>query len=117
MGRHPQEVSMAFFFDKDIEKTEMDSRSSRKVLAHGRDLMACHLYYEAGGTGLPHTHMNNTQITTILSGRFEFTLSGDTAVLTSGDSVYIPSGAEHSIACLEKGELIDVFTPEREDFI
>ncbi len=107
---------MGFFFDKDIDARILDSKSKRKVLAHDKDLMACHLYFDDGGIGTPHKHPH-TQIALILSGRFEFTLDGDTAVLTAGDSVYIPGNKEHSLVCLEKGELIDIFTPEREDFI
>ena len=107
---------MGFFFDKDIDARVLDAKSRRKVLAHGKDLMACHLYFDAGGIGTPHKHPH-TQVTIILSGRFEFTLNGDTVLLSSGDSVYIPDNAEHSLVCLEKGELIDVFTPEREDLI
>ena len=44
-------------------------------------------------------------------------LAHDKAVMTAGDTVYIPGNVEHSLVCLEKGELIDIFTPEREDFI
>ena len=107
---------MGFFFDKDIEARVLDEKSKRKVLAHDKDLMACHLYFDAGGICTPHKHPH-TQIALILSGRFEFTLDGDTAVMTAGDTVYIPGNVEHSLVCLEKGELIDIFTPEREDFI
>ena len=107
---------MGFFFDKDIDARVLDAKSRRKVLAHGKDLMACHLYFDAGGIGTPHKHPH-THIALILSGRFEFTLEGDTAVMTAGDSVYIPGNVEHSLVCLEKGELVDIFTPEREDFI
>ena len=64
---------MGFFFDKDISAKVLDEKSSRKVLAHDKDLMACHLYFEAGGIGTPHKHPH-TQIALILSGRFEFTL-------------------------------------------
>ena len=47
----------------------------------------------------------------------EFTLEGDSTTLSAGDSVYIPSNAMHGLVCLEKGELLDIFTPEREDFL
>lgn len=107
---------MGFYFDKDISALTLDAKSKRKVLAHGKELMACHLYFEEGGIGTPHKHPH-TQIAVIISGRFEFTLDGDTATVTAGDSVFIPGNVEHSLVCLEKGELIDIFTPEREDFI
>lgn len=107
---------MGFFFDKDIEKTAINSKSSYKVIAHDDAIMACRFYYESGGIGTLSSHAND-QICIILSGRFEFTLSGDTAVITAGDSVYIPRGEEHSLVCLEKGELINIFAPAREDLV
>ena len=64
---------MGFYFDKDISALTLDAKSKRKVLAHGKELMACHLYFEAGGIGTPHKHPH-TQIAVIISGRFEFTL-------------------------------------------
>ena len=86
-------IKTSNFFDKDIEAFDLSDKSKRKTIAHGKNLTTCHLYSEAGGIGEPHKHPQ-TQVTIILSGR-----------------------AEHSLVCLEKGELIDVFTPEREDLI
>ena len=101
-----------FFIDKDIEKANLDEKTERKVLAHDEEMMLCHLYFKTGGIGKKHT-----QICYILKGRFEFDLDGDTRVISAGDSVYIPSGVEHGLVCLETGELLDIFTPERKDFL
>lgn len=105
-----------FFFDKDIDAKVLGPKNRRKILAHDKDLMACHLYFDEGGVGEPHRHPH-TQVALILSGKFEFTLEGDSTTLSAGDSVYIPSNALHGLVCLEKGELVDIFTPEREDFL
>ena len=105
-----------FFFDRDIDAKVLGPKNRRKILAHDKDLMACHLYFDEGAVGDPHTHPH-TQIALVLSGRFEFTLEGETKTLSAGDSVYIPSNALHGLVCLEKGELVDIFTPEREDFL
>ena len=96
-----------FFFDRDIDAKVLGPKNRRKILAHDKDLMACHLYFDEGGV----------EIAVILSGKFEFTLEGDSTTLSAGDSVYIPSNAMHGLVCLEKGELLDIFTPEREDFL
>ena len=97
-----------FFVDKDISTDIIDERTKRKVLAHDDEMMACHLYFKTGSIGRKHSH-SNTQICYIIKG--------DTRVLTSGDSVYIPSDAEHGLVCLEEGEVLDVFSPERKDFL
>ena len=107
---------MGFFFDKDIKAKVLDGKSSRKVLAHCDDAMACHLFFEQGGRGTLHSHPH-TQICYVISGVFDFTLSGETRRISAGDSVCIPSDAEHGLECIEKGELIDIFTPERKDFL
>ena len=116
MGKASQEVSMSVFDNKDIKAKVLDEKSSRKVLAHDEDAMICHLYFEKGGIGTPHKHVH-TQICYILSGVFDFTLDGKTERISAGDSVYIPSDVIHGLECIEKGELLDVFTPERKDFL
>ncbi len=105
-----------FFFDRDISKDVLNDKAERKVLAHGKELMVCHLYFEAGGVGEPHRHPH-TQCTFVISGTYEFNLDGDNTVIKAGDSVFIPSNALHGLVCLEKGEILDIFTPEREDFL
>ena len=105
-----------FFVDKDIVPDTIDEKSYRKVIAHDEEMMACHIYFKTGAIGKKHSH-ENTQICYIIKGRFEFDLNGDTRVLSSGDSVYIPSGQEHGLVCLEAGEVLDIFTPERKDFL
>jgi quercetin dioxygenase-like cupin family protein len=38
-------------------------------------------------------------------------------VVGQGGSFIVPSGLVHSVVALEKGRLVDVFTPMRADFI
>ena len=104
------------FFDKDIQTNELDEKSSRKILAHDDDLMVCHLWFKKGGVGSLHQHPH-TQIAYILKGKFEFNVEGEKTVVTAGDSIYIPGNAEHGLVCLEEGEVLDIFTPERKDFL
>jgi len=43
---------------------------------------------------------------------------GDTPhVLHAGDSLAIPGGTEHEALALAAGELLDMFTPVREDLV
>ena len=37
--------------------------------------------------------------------------------ITKGDSLCKQNGVKHGCVCLEKGVLVDIFTPMREDFI
>ena len=104
------------FFDKDIKAKALDDKSSRKVLAHDYDLIVCLLWFKEVGVGSLHQHPH-TQIAYVIKGRFEFDLEGEKSIITAGDSVYIPGNAEHGLKCLEEGEILDIFTPERKDFL
>ena len=105
-----------FFYDDQTVANALNDKISRKVLAHDKDLMVCHLYFEEGGVGAEHSHPHS-QIGYVISGEYEFSLDKEKSILKSGDSVYIPSGVPHGIVCLKKGEFLDIFTPEREDFL
>ena len=102
---------MGFFSDKDIDTETISSKLRRKYLAHGESLSSSRLIAEAGAIIAERTNSYN-EIDIVLSGRFEFTLSGDTAMLSEGDSVYIPRDTPYSFVCLEKGEIITVRNEE-----
>ena len=57
------------------------------------------------------------QSTYVQSGRYRFTVDGRDFEVGPGDAFVIPSNAEHGCTCLEEGELIDSFTPRRDDFL
>ena len=52
----------------------------------------------------------------MVSGKFELQVGDKKQVIGPGDGFYIPPNVPHGAVCLEKGELIDVFSPTREDF-
>ena len=72
--------------------------------------------FEQDAVGAVHKHVH-VQLTHIESGVFEVEIDGVKKVLKAGDCFHIPSNVEHGVVCLEKGVLIDVFSPMREDFI
>lgn len=47
---------------------------------------------------------------------FEITIDGQTKRIGPGDAFLIPSRADHAAHFLEEGEIVEVFTPIREDF-
>ena len=66
--------------------------------------------------GYMHNHPHE-QLTYVLSGEFEFTIEGQKTRLKAGDSVYVPSSVLHGALCISEGRLLDIFTPQREDFL
>jgi len=72
-----------------------------------------------------HEH-RQTQAGYVISGRYRFRTRGAAEAgvgddvdgeLGPGDSYVVPGGVEHAITVIESGEVIDVFTPAREEFL
>ena len=90
---------------------------TRTVLAESPELMLVEFAFADGGEGLPHAHPH-VQSTFVKSGRFAFTVAGETFEVGPGDAFVIPSNAVHGCRALgEPGVLIDSFTPRRDDFL
>ena len=88
----------------------------RKVLAYEDELMFVEVCFDKGGVGAPHSHPH-VQVSYVESGKFEVAIDNNTSTLEKGDSFSVPSGATHGVICLEKGKLLDFFTPMRKDFL
>ena len=61
-----------------------------------------------------HSHIHE-QTGYLLSGVAIF--EGNKRKLLSGDAWTIPGGVEHSVEVVENSEIIEVFSPLREDYI
>ena len=100
----------------DTNLQDLGNGNTRRILAWNDDLMAVEVGFEAGAEGALHTHAH-TQCSYVLSGRFRYTVEGESVELSAGDSVVVPGGAVHGTLCIEAGTLLDVFTPVRRDFL
>ncbi|MBE3638203.1 cupin domain-containing protein [Mangrovicoccus algicola] len=89
---------------------------TRQVLADSPELMVVSFRFSKDAEGALHNHPH-VQSTYVKTGRFAFTIGETTTEIGPGDSFVIPSGATHGCVCLEDGELIDCFTPRRDDFL
>lgn len=89
---------------------------TRQVLSDSENLMVVAFNFEKDGQGALHSHPH-IQSTYVESGRFSFTIEGETFEVKPGDSFVIPSNAVHGCTCLEPGRLVDTFTPRRNDFL
>ncbi len=105
-----------FKYNSEVTAANCEPGVTRKILCYSEDLMMCEISFKKGAKGNFHKH-KHLQITYIAKGSFEFTIDGETKVVNQGDSVYMPSNAEHGVTCLEEGILVDVFNPMRKDFL
>ncbi len=103
-------------FNADLQAESTGELSYRKILAYTDPLMCVENHFQAGAVGAAHSHPH-LQIVYVPNGKFEFTVAGETKIITAGDTVLIPGDVVHSCACLESGILLDIFTPMREDFV
>lgn len=105
-----------FGFRADAVPTPCEPGVTRRILAYSDNLMLCEITFEKGAKGNFHSHPHE-QITYVVKGSFAFTVGGETKVVNAGDAVFMPSGVEHGVTCLEEGILSDVFNPKRDDFL
>jgi quercetin dioxygenase-like cupin family protein len=96
--------------------TNLGEGVHRKILASGGGLMTVQFDFAEGAVGYLHSHPHE-QVGYVACGRFEATLAGEKTVIVAGDTYYVPPNVEHGVVALEPGTLIDVFTPQREDFL
>jgi len=103
-------------FYNEIEGENTAPGVVRKILAYCDAMMAVENSFETGAVGAMHSHPH-TQITYVAEGRFRFTIGDEEKEVGRGDTLCKMNGVMHGCVCLEKGVLVDYFTPMREDFL
>lgn len=100
----------------DVAETDLGEGITRKILASGGTMMTVQMTLEKGAVGTPHTHPHE-QVGYVLQGSFELTLGDEKTIIEAGDTYYVPSNTVHGVVALEESVLLDVFTPQRQDFL
>lgn len=88
-------------------------------LAVGEKSMVTKMNYVTGNFATLHTHPHE-QCGYVISGKYRLIVDGDTkidVIMHAGDTYAIPGNTPHSFEVLEGGEVVDVFTPQREDYL
>jgi quercetin dioxygenase-like cupin family protein len=62
-------------------------------------------------------HHPHEQVSYVLSGMLEFEINGQKRVVHSGEVVVLPSNVPHAVVALQDTQVLDVFSPPREDFL
>lgn len=88
---------------------------TRQVLAHSDELMLVRHYFEKDWIGARHSHPHH-QLVYIVRGALRVEVGEETFDVFAGDSFVVDGGVEHQAAALEASEVLDVFTPVREDY-
>jgi quercetin dioxygenase-like cupin family protein len=85
------------------------------AFVHGENMTVTNWEVEAGAEFPEHAHPHE-QISIVVEGRFELALDGETEVLEPGRIAVIPPETPHSGRAVTACEIIDVFSPVREDY-
>jgi quercetin dioxygenase-like cupin family protein len=87
----------------------------RQVLAYNPQLMLIRHHFVEGWAGARHSHPHH-QLVYIVRGHIRFQAEGKTIELRAGDSLVVDGNVEHQATALEDSEVLDAFTPYREDY-
>jgi len=104
-----------YVFNGAVKSLTVAPGVDRKVLASDGKLMTVEVRFQKGAVGALHSHPHE-QISYIVRGSFACNIDGDKRILRAGDTYYIKPDQLHGVEALEEAVILDVFTPQREDF-
>ena len=87
----------------------------RQVMSYSPSMMLVRHRMEKGWVGAKHSHPHE-QMVYVVSGHIIFEHPGGTLDARAGTSFLVPGGVDHQASALEDSEVLDVFTPYREDY-
>jgi quercetin dioxygenase-like cupin family protein len=88
----------------------------RRVLAHSPSLMLVENTI-AAGTVLPVHQHPHEQILYVQSGELRLRCDGEKHTMRTGDSCVFAGDVPHGVVAVTDLVVLDIFTPEREDFL
>jgi len=96
---------------------ERPAEGIERRMVVGERLMACRLRFAPLVVTPVHTHPHE-QMTLVERGRVRFYIGDEERIAGPGDVLHFPSNVRHGATMLdEEVELVDIFTPVREDFL
>jgi quercetin dioxygenase-like cupin family protein len=106
---------MSFVKTGDAETFTPERGMRRQVLANTDELMLVRHFFEADWVGARHSHPHH-QLVYVVKGAIRVDVGGEVFDVHAGDSFVVDGGVEHEARALEPSEVLDVFTPTREDY-
>jgi quercetin dioxygenase-like cupin family protein len=100
---------------KDVKPVRVLDGIYRKTLAYNDETMLCFFRLEEGATIPLHQH-DATQIGYVMEGKIKFLMENKEFVAEAGDSYVFDSKEKHGAEVLEDTNVIEVFSPCREEY-
>lgn len=99
----------------DTAMTQPEPGLHRQVMSYSPAMMLVRHKLDPGWIGAAHSHPHE-QLIYVVSGAVELTVDGVSHALSTGDSILVPGGAHHQARTDRPSEVLDVFTPCRDDY-
>lgn len=96
--------------------SEPETGLKRRVLAYNEKLFLAEHEMVKGWVGTLHKHPHD-QVVYVVRGHLRVSCEGRTFEIRTGDTFVVRGGVEHGASALEDSQVIDVFTPWREDYL
>jgi quercetin dioxygenase-like cupin family protein len=87
----------------------------RQVMSYSPSMMLVRHRMQKGWVGARHSHPHE-QMVYVVSGHISFKHPGGVFEAKAGDSFLVAGNVEHQASAFEDSEILDVFTPYREDY-
>ncbi len=101
---------------EDVKSFNPEPGMVRQVLAHHEKLMMIRHFFDKDWVGAKHSHPHE-QLVYVVKGRIRIEIAGKTPFeVCTGESFVVDGGIDHQAWALEDSEVLDVFTPMREDY-
>lgn len=109
----PNEIAVTA--SNDATMTTPEDGLRRQVMSYSPSMMLVRHRMKNGWVGAKHSHPHE-QMVYVVSGHLIFEHPGGRFEAKTGDSFLVPGGVEHQASALADSEVLDVFTPYREDY-
>jgi quercetin dioxygenase-like cupin family protein len=87
----------------------------RQVMSYTGNMMLVRHTMEKGWVGTKHSHPHE-QMVYVVKGHLMFEHPGGRFEFRTGESFIVPGDVEHQASAIEDSEVLDIFTPYREDY-
>ncbi|HEY4355026.1 MAG TPA: cupin domain-containing protein [Acidobacteriaceae bacterium] len=109
------ENKIAVISSDDAGMTTPEDGLRRQVMSWSPSMMLVRHRMEKGWVGTRHSHPHQ-QMVYVVSGHIVFEHPGGRFDAKSGDSFLVAGDVEHQASAMEDSEVLDIFTPYREDY-
>jgi quercetin dioxygenase-like cupin family protein len=106
----------AFRWD-DVPAEQVSPTLARRLIS-GERVMLAQVSLRKDGIVPKHRHVHE-QFTVVTRGALHFRIGdeGEEVIIRSGEVLHIPSDVPHEAVVLEDSDVLDVFSPPREDWL